>query len=124
MAGHGGSARSSSEKRKYKRLQLKLNLSCHRVDSSPEVLHTGRTVNVGPGGIYFETSSKIFEPGHLIKIDLSIPPTDGLLEFGGRVSGFAKVLRTHPVADDAADVAGQGFHGVAVEFCYPPRLSV
>ena len=124
MAGHGGSARSSSEKRKFKRLPLKLHLSCHRVDLPSEVLHIGRTVNVGPGGIYFETSSKIFEPGHLIKIDMSIPPTDGLLEFGGRVSGFAKVLRTHCLADNSADATGLGFHGVAVEFCHPPRLSV
>jgi hypothetical protein len=115
---------SGSEKRKFKRLPLKLDLSCHRVDSPSEVLHIGRTVNVGPGGIYFETSSKIFEPGHLIKIDMAIPPTNGLLEFGGRVSGFAKVLRTHRVADDAADAASQSFHGVAVEFCHPPRLSV
>ena len=39
---------SGSEKRKFKRLPLKLDLSCHRVDSPSEVLHTGRTVNVGP----------------------------------------------------------------------------
>ncbi len=116
---------SGSEKRKFKRLPLKLHLSCRRVDSPSEALHIGRTVNVGPGGIYFETPSKIFEPGHLIKIDMSIPPTDGLLEFGGRVSGFAKVLRTHPpVTDSAADTVIKGFHGVAVEFCHPLRLSV
>ena len=124
MEGHGGNARSSSEKRKFKRLPLKLHLSCHRVDSSPQVLHTGRTVNVGPGGIYFETQHKLFEPGHLIKIDLSIPPTAGLLDFCGRISGFAKVLRTHHLADNSADSASQGCHGVAVEFCHPPRLSV
>ena len=59
----------------------------------------------GPGGVYFETSSKIFEPGNFVKIDMSIPPTDGLLEFGGRVSGFAKVLRTHCLAAQAADDA-------------------
>jgi hypothetical protein len=125
---YGGAWRKSgmnaSEKRKFKRLSLKLDLSCHRVDSPSEILHAGRTVNVGPGGIYFETSAKIFEPGHLIKIDMAIPPTNGLLQFGGRVSGFAKVLRTHRVADDAVEDVTQGFHGVAVEFCHPPRLSV
>lgn len=121
IVGHGGNGMGGAEKRKFKRLPLKLHLSCHRVDSSPEMLHTGRTLNVGPGGIYFETSSKMFEPGHLIKIDMSIPPTEGILEFGGRVSGFAKVLRTHRIDVDSAD---SGYHGVAVEFCHPPRLSV
>jgi len=125
MAGQGGGVMGSFEKRKFKRLPLKLHISCHRVDLPSEILHTGRTVNVGPGGIYFETSSKIFEPGHLIKIDMAIPPTNGLLEFGGRVSGFAKVLRTHPpVADNSTENLTQGFHGVAVEFCHPLRLSV
>ena len=123
MVGQGGSAMSGSEKRKFKRLPLKLHLSCRRVDSPAEALHTGHTVNVGPGGVYFETCSKIFEPGNLVKIDMSIPPADGLLDFGGRVSGFAKVLRTHRLADDSIDTA-HGFHGVAVEFCRPLRLSV
>jgi len=112
------------EKRKFKRLPLKLHLSCQRIDSASEGLHTGYTVNVGPGGVYFETPHKMFEPGHLIKIDMSIPPTDGLLEFGGRLSGFAKVLRTHPVAADITDAAGNSFHGVAAEFCQSPHLSV
>ena len=86
---------NDTEKRRHKRLPLRLDLSCHRVDCPSEVLHAGRTVNVSTSGIYFETSSKVFEAGHMLKVELSIPPTDGLLEFGGRISGFAKVLRTH-----------------------------
>ena len=112
------------EKRRFGRLPLKLHLSCHRVDSPSGILHTGRTINVGPGGIYFETDSKVFKAGHLLKVDLSIPPTDGLLELGGRVSGFAKVLRTcHLPASDEDALLDSVCHGVAVEFCHPPRLS-
>ncbi len=75
--------------------------------------------------MYFETVAGSFEPGSLVKIDLSIPPTDGLLEFGGRVSGFAMVLRTCCIAAQSADdAAEQDYHGVAVEFCQPLRLSM
>ena len=111
------------EKRRFNRLPITLDLSCRRVDSATEVLHEGRTINVGPGGIYFQTFSRVLEPGHLVKIDLSIPPTEGLLEFGGRISGLAKVLRTGcPIESSELITADDECHGVAAEFCQPLRV--
>ncbi|MHC4204348.1 MAG: PilZ domain-containing protein [Planctomycetota bacterium] len=104
-----------SEKRRHKRLGANYNLSCRKVGSTGNISYDGRTLNVSTGGLYFETEADIFEQGNLLKVELSIPPTSGLLEFGGKIAGFAKVLRT-----DSAS----GRYGVALQFCHPPKLSI
>jgi hypothetical protein len=103
------------EKRKFRRLPITLDLSCRKVGSSEEQFHKGCTINVSPGGLYFETAENIFALGELLKVELSIPPTAGLLEFGGRISGFGKVLRT-------GLVSSSGKYGTALEFCRSPKL--
>jgi len=112
-----------TERRKYKRLGAKFDISCREVGSTTGQSHTGCTVNVGPEGLYFETESATFKPGSLVEIELSIPPRRGLLEFGGKISGFARVLR----ADNIFESAGGtdltfGKYGVALQFCQSPKL--
>lgn len=104
-----------SEKRRHRRLGAKYNLSCQKVGSIGSISFEGSTVNVSTGGLYFETANDTFEQGDLLKVELSIPPTSGLLEFGGKIAGFAKVLRT-----DSAP----GKYGVALQFCHPPKLNI
>lgn len=103
------------EKRRHKRLGTKYNLSCRKVGSTSNIFYDGHTLNVSTGGLYFETTSSAFEQGDLLKVELIIPPSSGLLEFGGKIAGFAKVLRT-----DSAS----GRHGVALEFCRSPKLFI
>jgi hypothetical protein len=86
-------------------------------------------MNVSPGGLYFQTDSGAFEPGGLVNVELSIPPTTGLLEYGGRISGFARVLRADdvsPTEDRPARLRRGGLssarYGVAAEFCQPLKL--
>src|SRR4030042_6454378 len=107
-----------SEKRKFKRLGAKFDISCVDVDSFAEQFQTGSTVNVSTGGLYFETSAGPFKQGNMLKVQLTIPPTSGLLEFGGKISGYARILRT----DDIRDLTRKGhaspeIYGVAIEFC-------
>ena len=104
-----------SEKRRHKRLGARYNILCHKVGSTAHTSYDGHTINVSPGGLYFETVAGIFEQGNLLKVELSIPPTSGLLEFGGKIAGFAKVLRT----DSASDR-----YGVALQFCRPLKLCI
>jgi len=114
---------SSSEKRKYKRLPIKLDLSYRKVDSTAKKSHTGCTVNVSPCGLYFETAADIFKPGSLLKVELSIPPTTGLLESGGSISGLGKVLRAHTISGSRTDTKLSSVRsGVALEFCRPLKL--
>lgn len=112
-----------TERRKYKRLGAKFDISCREVGSATERAHTGRTVNVSPGGLYFETQSATFKQGSLLEVELSIPPRRGLLEFGGRISGFARVLRTNNIYEFARGTdLTVGKYGVALQFCRSPRL--
>ena len=114
-----------TERRKYKRLGAKFDISCREVGSTTERAYTGCTVNVGPGGLYFETESTTFKPGSLLQVELSIPPRRGLLEFGGRISGFARVLRTDNIYESArrTDLTF-GKYGVALQFCRSPKLCI
>jgi len=118
-----------SEKRKYRRLPISLDLSCRKVGSTSEKWHIGRMMNVSSGGLYFQTDSGAFEPGSLLNVELSIPPTTGLLEYGGRISGFARVLRADdvsPTEDRPARLRRGGLscarYGVAAEFCHSLKL--
>jgi hypothetical protein len=111
------------ERRKYKRLGAKFDLSYREVGSATDRTHSGCTVNVSTGGLYFETEDKAFKPGSLLEVELSIPPERGLLEFGGRISGFARVLRTDNIYDSARGTdLTFGKYGVALQFCQSPKL--
>jgi hypothetical protein len=104
-----------TEKRKHRRLGAHYNISCRKVGSDKDRTYDGLTTNVSSGGLYFETPTDTFKQGNLLKVELSIPPTSGLLEFGGKIAGFAKVLRTESTA---------GRFGVALQFCRPPKLDI
>lgn len=112
-----------SERRKFKRLGANFDISFVEVGSLDEQFQSGRTVNVCAGGVYFEMSTDTFKPGNLLKVQLSVPPKAGLLEFGGKVAGFAKVLRIDKIVDstNAADLSSNKY-GIAAEFCRPLRL--
>jgi hypothetical protein len=114
-----------TERRKYKRLGAKFDISCREVGLTTEQSHTGCTMNVSPGGLYFETESATFKPGSLLQVELSIPPKRGLLEFGGRIAGFARVLRADNIFESAGGTnLSSGLFGVAVQFCRSPKLCI
>jgi hypothetical protein len=112
-----------SERRKYRRLGAKFDMSYSKIGSTIEEFQSGRTINVSPGGLYFETAAGLFESGNLLKVQLSIPPTSGQLEFGGSISGFARVLRTDTIRESSpgANSSSKGCT-VALEFCRPLKL--
>ena len=81
------------ERRKHRRLPVRLNVVCQRVGSSRRGWFRGFTKDVGTGGVFFESNTDSVGPGELLKVQLSIPPTRGLLDVGGRIGAFAKVVR-------------------------------
>ena len=111
------------ERRRHTRLSIKLAVSYRRVDDTAGTSHRGYTLNASAGGLYFQTPASTFKPSNLLQVELSIPPTPGILEFGGRISGFAKVLRAERVAAlSTGSSLPAGGYGVAVQFCQRPRL--
>jgi hypothetical protein len=108
------------EKRRFKRLAMRLDLSCRKVGWSHEAFYSGWTLNVSAGGVYFESKYHPFKAGDVLRVELSVPPTAGLLDRGGRLFGLAKVLRTHKPRSKEELAAG-GYEA-ALEFCEPPKL--
>jgi hypothetical protein len=113
------------DKRKYERLGAQFELSCRKIGSQEVDIHEGYTVNISQGGVYFRTTTDSFERGDLLKVELSIPPKSGLLVFGGKMAGFAKVLRADNIDDPSVKNApSDRSYGVALQFCRPPKLCI
>lgn len=111
------------ERREFGRSSIKLALSYRRVGPAGQRSHRGYTLNVSPGGLYFRAPAPTPKQGNLLHIELSIPPTAGILEFGGKLSGFARVLRAQSIRDSytGTDLPSNDCE-VAVEFCQRPKL--
>jgi hypothetical protein len=59
--------------------------------------------------------------GQLLSVEMSVPPTTGLLEYGGRFSSYARVCR----ADiDRSEFPDSSIRAVALEFCDSPQLRI
>jgi hypothetical protein len=114
------------ERRTYKRSRKKLALYYRKIAPTRQIPHGGETSNVSPRGLYFRTrATTTLEPGNLVAVEVSIPPTAGVLEFGGKISGLARVLRAHRICDlGPDDQSPAGTCGVAVAFCQRPKLSM
>ena len=115
---------TEEDRRKHQRLPLRLAVSCQKV-GRPEskIVIRGNTINVSPGGVLMEIGTGALAAGELLSIEMSVPPTRGLLEYGGRISSYARVVRTRgenlPKAAKPTTPAQ-----IALEFCEPPKLRV
>ena len=113
------------DKRKFKRLGATYEISCRRIGAQASQVYDGHTENISPGGVYLRTRTDTFKKGDLLKIELLIPPKSGMLEFGGKMEGFAMVLRTDNISNYSFDDRSfDRCYGVALQFCHPPKLCV
>ena len=115
----------TSERRKCRRAGAELDIICYEAGCDAEQHYIGRTENVSAGGLYFHTKADAFRAGNmsrgtLLRVELSIAPTKGVFEFGGRIAGFARLLRTCELPESP----NVEKCGVALEFCQPLKLSV
>ena len=106
------------DRRRHRRFPLKLSILCQKVGLSGGELVSGRTVNVSPGGMLVKVNSGEVSEGELLCIEMSVPPTEGLLDFGGMLSSHARVVRSdgHGVPEEFAERV------IALEFCDSPQL--
>ncbi len=113
------------ERRMDRRLGADFDVSFYKVGSTANEPYDGHTVNVSSGGLYFETTARTVEQGDLLRVELSIPPTPGLLEFGGKIAAFAKVLRAYNIGGHATGSDSTcNKYGVALQFCDRPKLCI
>ncbi len=113
-----------NEKRKHQRLPLRFAVLCQRVGVPVSKVYTGTSVDVSPGGMLIDFNTNVLKHGELLSVEMPIPPTKGILEYGGRFSGYARVIRiesSYPQKKGKSNSPGQT---IAVEFCESPKLQV
>lgn len=106
------------ERRRHNRLPLKLSIFCQKVGLSEDRLISGRTLNVSPGGMLVEMKAADLYEGELLCVEMSVPPSENLFDFGGSFSSYARVIRSIG-EDTATNASGRVF---ALEFCDSPTL--
>lgn len=105
-----------TEKRYHQRLPLRLSVHCQTVGLSSGESYNGSTVDVSPGGILVELNEPGLQEGQLLSIEMHVPPTTGLVEYGGRFSSYARVCRVLEYTPECTAKK------VALEFCDSPHF--
>lgn len=100
-----------------------MEVLCQKIGLVEENYFTGQTVNISTGGLLAQTQNSKFSIGDFLNVQLSVPPTNGLLEFGGRFEGFAKVIRVNS-ANHFKTSHPTRHQLIALQFCNRPKLSV
>ncbi|RKY11443.1 MAG: hypothetical protein DRP65_04265 [Planctomycetota bacterium] len=112
------------DRRRHRRLGLRLTVLCQKVGRFGGTVYAGNTINVGPGGLLAEFGDCRLEDGELVSIDMTVPPTEGLLDCGGRLSGYARIVRVDRPHSLATTQSDSMTRAVALEFCESPKLQV
>ena len=102
---------------------MRLVVLCQKVGLSAGRVYTGSSINVSPGGLLMEMNTPGLKQGELLSVEMSIPPTEGLLKYGGRFSTYARVLRIKRNGPTKSS-ENQFMQTIALEFCESPKLSV
>ncbi|HIJ67660.1 MAG TPA: PilZ domain-containing protein [Planctomycetes bacterium] len=116
--------KADKDRRKYQRQPLRLTVLCQKVGRLGGTVYTGNTVNVSPGGLLAEFRDCRLEEGELVSIDMTVPPTEGLLDYGGRFSSYARIVRVNRTHLLGTIQSHSATRAVALEFCESPKLRV
>ena len=75
--------KEDKDRRRHQRLGLRLTVLCQKVGQAGGTVYAGNTINVSPGGVLAEFGDCRLEDGELVSIDMTVPPTEALLDTGG-----------------------------------------
>jgi len=116
--------KEDKDRRRYRRQPLRLTVLCQKLGRRGGTVYAGNTVNVSPGGVLAEFGDCRLEDGELVSVDMTVPPTEGLLDYGGRLSSYARVIRVDRPHSLATTQARSITQAVALEFCESPKLRI
>lgn len=118
----GEMVKTKRERRKHRRLPVKLSVLYQAMDSPGGSPRRGDTLNVSTGGLLMETCDErcSVKAGHLLKIDLQVRPTNGLFEMAGRISGIARIVRVLDELPGSQASAQSDRSRIALQFCQRP----
>lgn len=106
------------ERRRDRRLPLRLPIECRRRDAGRTTIVRTVSRNICPGGMQFELDGPDFDVGDRIDVDISVPAGEGVSDQSGRVACRAEIIRVAPL-DGRADAR----LGLAARFLDRLRLS-
>ena len=110
-----------SDKRKHRRLPVKVGVSCRKVGSLHDHIFSGNTVDICPDGLLVESSQNFATAtGDLFNIELDIPDADRADQIGGKVSAFARVIRIVDLQHEQKT----GRKHIAFQFCTRPQFDI
>lgn len=108
-----------NERRRHKRLPVRMGVLCKKVGSPHEHAFSGSTVDICPGGFLAESNQSISAGvGELFTIELDIPDTDSTKQFNGKVSAYARVTRTADPQQKTDKMR------IAFQFCTRPQFDI
>lgn len=112
---------SRQERRKHRRLEIRLPLQyCPSGDSGEHLCRTV-TRNISTGGLYFETDDLEIQAGMAIELELTIPPGEGYSPYQGQITSRGEVIRVDDLGPSAH--VSTRMVGVATRFRDGLRLS-
>jgi len=114
---------TEKERRIHERHHLKLDVFCQTVGLAGGRFYSGSTVDVSPSGVLVEIYETGLGVGQLVSIDMPVPPSEDMLDYGGRFSGYARIVRIEDQQENdlRRDLSTQA---IALEFCQSPRLQM
>ncbi|MCK5271982.1 MAG: PilZ domain-containing protein [Sedimentisphaerales bacterium] len=113
------------EKRRYRRLDIRLPLDFH-----PENINRGNlwhtvTQNVSTGGAYFETTLDNINMGDRLSLALGVNPQDQRFPPEGKITSVGEVVRVKTI-DGKSSGEGPAVtrYGVGLKFVQPLKISL
>jgi hypothetical protein len=116
--------KQDKDRRRHDRQPLRLTVLCQKVGQLGGTVYAGNTINVSPGGVLAQFGNCRLEDGELVSVDMTVPPTEGLLEYGGRFSSYARIVRVDNPHSVESSESRSMTRAVALEFCESPKLRV
>jgi len=125
-------AAQGMERRKHRRLAIRLPLECCPKGQGREQTIRAVTANISTGGVYFEAevlngnrrslSGESLGDKDLLELELTIPPGEGHFPYERQVRSVVQIVRREDLPADAGP-EGHGRIGVAGRFNEPLKFA-
>ena len=109
------------DRRERPRLTIRLPVECRMEANGGRFIVRSVTQNISSRGLYLELDSADFRPGDRLRVELTIPPAEGVSPYEGRASCAAQVLRVEPIPAARDDDVQR--YGIAARFLDRLRIS-
>jgi hypothetical protein len=109
--------RGENERRRHKRLPVRMGILCKKVGSLHTQAFNGSTIDICPDGVLAENSQNaVTDVGELFTIELDMLDIGGTEQFNNKVSAYARVIR---IVDSEQKT---GKKQIAFQFCTRPQF--